>query len=459
MAPSSRKIVILSIAVILLYAAFNTEFTGLFRERETFLTYDMLAEAFLSGQLHLKQEVDRERWESGDPLNPSLKRPFLFDAIIWDGKYYLKQPPLPGVLHAIWIALTGKACLTGLVIVATGLGNFLLIGSFLSRIRRTFFPETPMWILTYCWLSFGISGIQLYAIARHVIYHEATLLGNFFVLSGFLVLLVAWQRNARSLWYPILSGVLFGAAVACRLPLILYPIFFALCYAVFSLARNVPKAPRPATIAAWIIPIIGFVSLLLGYNYLRFGSPLEFGDRHVIFPNYIDYIYLAKFNNFYRLAHIPLNLYHYLLAPSEFDSSFPFQLFPSYWYWDGRVHLVREVMSSIFVISPVLALCFIAPFGYRYGSERPMLSFILVTISVSSMAIFGSYLCYLWAVPRFAYDFVPLLFLVLYCGTAGVWSRTADNRRFHLVFKILLSGLFILNAVQGFCLGHQASLY
>jgi hypothetical protein len=459
MARSRREIVILSAAILLLYAGLNTEFTWHFEERETFVAYDMLAEAFLSGQLHLKKEVDRERWESGDPLNPSLKRPFLFDAIIWDGKYYLKQPPLPGVLHAIWIALTGKACLTGLVVIASGLGNFLLIGLFLSRIRRTFFPETPMWILTYCWLSFGISGIQLYAIARHVIYHEATLLGNFFVLSGFLALLVAWQRNSRSLWYPILSGALFGAAVACRLPLILYPIFFALCYAVFSLVRNEPKAPKPLTIAAWIIPIIGFVSLFLGYNYLRFGSLLDFGDTHVIFPNYIDYIYLAKFNNFYRLAHIPLNLYCYLLALPEFDSSFPFQFFPTNWYWNANVHVVREVMGSIFIISPVLALCFLAPFGYRYGSERRMLSFILVTISVCSVAVFGSYLCYVWSVPRFAYDFVPLLFLVLYCGTAGVWARTASNRSFRLFFVILLCGLFIFNAVQGFCLGYQASSY
>jgi heme exporter protein D len=459
MVSSRREIVILSVAVIFLYAALNTEFTWHFGERETFLTYDMLAEAFLSGQLHLKKEVDRERWESGDPLNPSLKRPFQFDAIIWDGKYYFMQPPLPGVLHAIWIALTGKACLTGLVVIASGLGNFLLIGSFLSRIRRRFFPETPMWILTYCWLSFGISGIQLYAIARPVIYHEAILLGNFFVLSGFLVLLVAWERKARSLWYPILSGALFGAAVACRLPLILYPIVFALCYAVFSLARNEPKAPRPVTIAAWTIPIIGFFSLLLGYNYLRFGSLLDFGDTHVIFPYYMHYIYLAKFNNFYRLAHIPLNLYCYLLALPEFNSSFPFQFFPSSWYWDANVHVVREVMGSIFIISPVLALCFLAPFGYRYGSERTMLSFILVTISVCSVAVFGSYLCYVWSAPRFAYDFVPLLFLVLYCGTAGVWARTASNRRFRLVFLILLCGLFIFNAVQGFCLGYQASSY
>lgn len=459
MVPSRRVIVILSVAVILLYGALNTRFTWHFGEAPTFLTYDMLAEAFLSGQLHLKQEVDRERWESGDPLNPNLKRPYLFDAIIWDGKYYLKQPPLPGVLHAIWMGLTGKACLTGLVVIALGLGNFLLIGSFLSRIRRTFFPETPMWILTYCWLSFGISGIQLYAIARPVIYHEATLLGNFFVFSGFLVLLVAWQRNSRSLWYPILSGALLGAAVACRLPLILYPIFFALCYAVFSLARNEPKVPRPITIAAWAMPIMGFVSLLLGYNYLRFGSLLDFGDTYVIFPNYMHYIYLTKFNNFYRLAHIPLNLYHYLLALPEFDSSFPFQLFPSYGSWNGSVHLVREVMGSIFIISPVLVLCFLLPFGYRYGSERTMLSFILVTIAVCSVAVFGSYLCYVWSVPRFAYDFVPLLFLVLYCGTAGVWVRTASNRSFRLVFVILLCGLFIFNAVQGFCLGYQASLY
>jgi hypothetical protein len=459
MVPSRREIVVLSVGVILLYAALNTEFTWHFEERETFLTYDMLAEAFLSGQLHLKTEVDRERWESGDPLNPGLKRPFQFDAIIWDGKYYLKQPPLPGVLHAIWIALTGKACLTGLMVIASGLGNFLLIGLFLSRIRRSFFPETPMWILTYCWVSFGISGIQLYAIARHVIYHEATLLGNFFVLSGFLVLLVAWQRNARSLWYPILSGALFGAAVACRLPLILYPIVFALCFAVYSLARNEPKAPRPVTIVAWTIPIIGFVSLLLGYNYLRFGSPLDFGDRYVIFPAYMHYIYLAKFNYFYRLAHIPLNMYYYLLALPEFDSSFPFQLFPSYWYWDGHVHLVREAMASIFIISPVLALCFLAPFGYKYGSERKMLSFILVTMSICSVAIFGTYLAYVWAVPRFAYDFVLLLFLVLYCGTAGVWARTASNRSFRLVFVILLFGLFIFNAVQGLCLGYGASLY
>ena len=94
--PMVLSVCLLCVALLILYVALDTSGSFRFKERPGFMHYGMLAEAFVSGQLHLKQKVDPERLSSRDPLDPSTPYPFMFDAIIWNGKYYFHHEPLPG---------------------------------------------------------------------------------------------------------------------------------------------------------------------------------------------------------------------------------------------------------------------------------------------------------------------------------------------------------------------------
>jgi hypothetical protein len=449
-----------SLIMLVIYVTLNTGFTWHFSERPGFLTYDMLGEAYLSGQLYLKQEVDKERLDSGDALNPLVKRPFLFDAIIWNGRYYLQHEPLPAVLHAAWMLVTTRLCPTGVVVVGSALGSFLMLGLLLCRMRIIFFPQTSLWIVRYCWWSFGISGIQLYLVGRPVIYHEAIALGNFFLLSGIWALLLSWHRASSSLGMLSLSGFLLGSAVACRLPLAIYPFVFSLCYLVFFWRCREIKLPKWSAIAAWSLPMVAFAGLLLAYNYFRFGDLLDFGRRHVIFPTYLDFTYLTRANNFYRASHVPINLYYYLLQLPTLADLSVLRLFPIFsGFFDGEVYVARESMGSLFVICPMLLLCFFSRKPQEHSVQPTMLSFVLLTCAVSSLAVFFSYLAFVRAVPRYAYDFVPVLFILVYCNVVQLWTRASGKKVWEVVVKSFLVLLFIASMMTGVCLGYRASRY
>jgi hypothetical protein len=457
---SLRTMLFVTLALGVVYSGFNTAFHWKFVERQGCPNYDMLGQAGLAGHLYVKEEVDEARLKSGDPLNPLFRGPCLYDTIIWKGKYYLQHEPLPAAFHAAWIAVTHHACLTGVMVVLSGMGCFLVLGILLTRVREVFFPQSPPWIVFYSWLSFGLSGIQLYMTARPVIYHEAILLGNFFLLSGCLLLFEAWRRAETGILLPTFSGVMFGAAITCRVPLVLYPVMFTVCAIVFLVVRQERSyLTRWNVFLPWVAPIIAFIGLLLAYNYLRFGTPFDFGRTHVIFPKQLDYVYLAQQNRFYRLAHVPFQLYNYLLALPELSSVPPFVEYPFDTYSDGNIYVVQEMIGCLFLISPALVLCFFAPRASRYSERRRSFQLMLSLCIVSTMTMFITYLAFVRAAPRYTYDFFPLLFILGYCGATGLWAETQNRGKPRRLVMIGLLALFAINMALGCALGIQATKY
>jgi hypothetical protein len=457
---SLRLIIFITLILGVVYSGFNTAFNWKFEERKGCPNYDLLGRACVAGRLHLNEEADGAQLKSGDPLNPLLRRPFLYDTIIWKGKCYLQHEPLPAVFHAAWIFLTRHACVTGIMVVLSGMGCLLVLGILLARVRAVFFPQSPPWIVFYCWLSFGLSGIQLYMTARPVIYHEAILLGNFFLLSGCLLLFEAWRRMEAGALLPILSGVMFGAAIACRLPLILYPIMFTVCAGVFTIVRREKNyIPGWKVFLLWVCPMIGFIGLLLAYNYLRFGTPFDFGRTHVLFPKHLDYVHLVQQNHFYRLVHVPFQLFNYLLGLPELSFLPPFVEYPFDTYCNEDIYVVREMMGSLFLISPILVLCFFAPLAYRYTERRGDFQIMLLSCVVSTMTVFMTYLAFVRAAPRYAYDFFPLLFIIVYCGATGLWTEAQIRGKSRKLVAIGLLALFTVNILLGCALGIQGSAY
>ena len=180
--------------------------------------------------------------------------------------------------------------------------------------RRHYFPESPAWMLWYIWLSFAFSGIQLYIVSRPVVYHEAVAEGCFFVLAGCTLLVNGLSGARRGFMIPCLAGICFGAAIACRALLVLYPTCFLLIFLTFSAIRR----ESVITTIGWALPFAGPVVLwvagLLAYNYLRFGNGLDFGKSHVMFPGYPAYLYLSSGGNFFSWKHVPCHVYHYLFS-------------------------------------------------------------------------------------------------------------------------------------------------
>ncbi len=141
---SERALIALLLILLLTFYCFlSTKGSFEFREIQNLMNYDMLAEALLSGQLHLKLEMDPDRAKAPDPSDPELPFHGLTDAIAFKGKYYLLQQPLPAAFHAIWTVFTGRSLATGIGVIANASGCLILLGLILLKIRSTFLLRLP----------------------------------------------------------------------------------------------------------------------------------------------------------------------------------------------------------------------------------------------------------------------------------------------------------------------------
>ncbi len=356
-------ICLLCLLLLAIYWALDTHGSFSFGERPGFLNYNMLAESLLAGQVHLRQEVHPGRLKERDQANPTLPYPYMFDAIVFQGKYYLHHLPFPALIHASWTAVAGYPLATGFMVVLAALGCVVWLGLILWRIRQTFFEQSPAWILWFVLASFALSGVQLYMVSRPVIYHEAIATGVFLALGGVAVCILIMTSPSVNNLMACIAGLLFGAAIACRATLVFYPLCFAACLTADSILRK----RTPATIfkqsCSLLAPVAVSVGLLLLYNHARFGDFFYSGLRHVALPFPKVYEYCCLQGNYFRLAHVPYHLYYWLLGVPDVAlwGWFPYLSRPLDATVLNEVMVLREKVGSIFLLTPVLLLILPVP--------------------------------------------------------------------------------------------------
>ncbi len=448
----------LCLILLILYVALDTRGSFRFQERPGYITYEMLAEAFVAGQLHLKQPVDPARLRSPDPLDPSTPYPAMSDLIIWKGRYYFSREPLPGLIRAIFLYKTGFAIPTGVVVVTFTFGALLLLGALLWMMRRQFFPESPGWMLWYIWISFALSGTQLYISSRPVVYNETVAEGCFFILAGCPLLVHALSAARHKLITACLSGMCFGAAVACRALLVLYPACFLVIFLILSAIRRESIKTTIEWALSFGVPVAFWVAALLAYNYLRFGDPLDFGNSHVLFPLYSQFRYINVGGHYFSWKHVPYQLYYFLLSLPLIVNRFPYLRYPFEAFWTDGIYLYRERVCSMFIAMPVLLLCLPLPFFFKHLQTKDRLFLILVFFGLSSLAILGVLSFSFGATARYYYDFTPILFVLAFCSLAVFWDRLTVSPRRKTLARAILSLLFVGNLFMGLLLGLSGAI-
>ncbi len=442
------------IAVLLaIYVSLNTAGAWRFYEVASFLNYNDLADAIADGQLHLKHEVHPGRAAAMNPADPSLPYPRIDDAIIYKGKYYFLQEPLPGFIHVVYRLISRHALPTGVVIIGAAFAALFLLGVILSDLRHALFPDSPAWPLWYTWGAFALSGTQLYMVSRPVVYHESIVVGCSLAIGGAAVFFRLITRNRWDSWLLALSGALFGAAILCRLTLVVYPLCFGL-YLLFDTVRNrYSNKAHLIGLVAFSLPPGFFIVCYLVYNYLRFGDLFLFGRNYVIIPDLLLYQYACVQDNFFRLAHIPYHLYHYLISLPHLSDRIPFLIHPEQGTIGSNVLVIRERVSSLAVMVPALLMALPLPSLWSRCRDDEKLSTILILCWGTSLISFVAFTTFVSAVARYLYEFTPLLFVVIFCNLAVFLNRIAGQPTLRTTVIVVVVIMFAANAAAGIVLG------
>ncbi len=444
-----------------LYVWFATAGTYGFAHRETDDYYDLLADAFLAGQLHLTVEPSPRLLQLPNPYDPAQNGPHrLRDASLYNGRYYLYWGPVPGLVHAAWKGLTGLPLGDGAGTLLFGLAGCLAFFMLARALRELAAPETPGWLVGMVYLCYAFGGVSLYLQVRADIYKEAILAGTSFTLAGLYIWLRALAGRGPLGPQLALAGLLFGLGFGSRFTLLSYA-----AGAGLVLVWQAARAPARATVSALLafgLPAAGVLALLLLYNQARFGSPTEFGFSYQLMSIATGQESLP---GGLHPMFAPLNAAKYLALTPSMLPWFPLLQFVNPPLTIVDVGSFRYVSETFSVPVPLLAplavlgalacgLPLLRP-ALRGRPGRPARAFVAAA-SIGLLFNLTLLLLFISSTMRYIQDFLPVALLLGGLVLWSAWPTARTRRAWRLAHAAITAAILAvsLGCAFGYAINH-----
>ncbi len=388
--------------------------------------YNRLADAFIHFRLSIGDAPDGLT-QLPDPYDPVQNAAFrgqgLHDLAMYDGRLFLTWGPPVAVL-LVPLRLLGLAPSSSLTVAVLAIGGLGFALAALRAILRQV-GSTSAWVAAFAALALACSTAIPFILRRPATYESAIAGGFFFAAAGIWLAVTALVARRAATWRLVAMSACVGLAVCSRpglapLVFLLVPVFFRL--------RGTASVRR--LVLALGAPVATIGVLLMIYNALRFGSPMEVGQSYV----------LAGYNpnqDLYGDArYIPPGLWFYLLSPPRPTVLFPFlRLTPPPSSYPGTLpadYSGLEVTGGLIPMSPILlfAPALLVLWRRRSAPIAPLLSPLAVMVGAGAIGLV--FLCYEFfgTTQRYEVDFAPLFlfaaltaWLALAAGAQGIRRR------------------------------------
>ena len=439
--------------------------------------YAMLGESFLEGKTHLLVEPDPRLLEISDPYEYEQRKtiPQIWDASLYDGKYFLYWGPVPGLVTAFVQGISGFRLGDQHLTFFFDLGIFTFGALILITLYRRYFNDLPIWTLIPGVLLIGLANPLPWLLSRPAVYEVAIASGQFFLLGGFYWALTAFVEKDvkpnRLLW----AGVFWSLTVGSRTSLI----FAVAAFAAFTFLRIGIVGKRNSKWVEIVRPTLSLLGpLILGaalyawYNYDRFGDILEFGHKYQLSSMNLQALYEYVLS----IVYVPPSAFDYLLNPFRTLRVFPYikatigghylwpihKLIPEYYYTE---RITGIFISTPFILLAIIPIYFLIKEKFPSGnseagnvsSTKPQwyrfdIIWIVVALACVAISIFTPLLLFVATSMRYLTDGLPVLLLL---ATLGMWigiCELKDRRLGRLIFSILVWGITLYSAVIGLLL-------
>lgn len=293
--------------------------------------YTFQAEAFLNGQVHLKQTPPAYLSQMENPYDHAKRlelmketgESFNLDFAFYNGKYYCYYGVVPVLLFYLpFLKIFGFPANNSFAVVFFG-GIFISACFRLIRClcrRRNKDISLGMYTLLCAALLFG-SGV-FYCAQVPTIYSVPFISAFAFVVSGLVCWFRATENNkdeSHSLFkrWLIAGSLCMGLAIGCR-PVFGLFVFFA--FPVFAdeirQKKFFSKKGTCNTLCV-ILPVFLIGCGLLFYNYIRFGNPIDFGHKYNLSATDLAH-------RFPEARRVFFGLFEYLFQPFNVKATFPY---------------------------------------------------------------------------------------------------------------------------------------
>jgi hypothetical protein len=413
--------------------------------------YNQLAGAFLHFRLSVGS-APAGLLSLPEPYNPAQNASFqgvsgplqlgIHDFALYHGKLFLTWGPAPVIVLLVPLHLLGlepTASFTVCVFAIVGLGFALAT----LRIVLRQIGHVPLWMCVLAALTLALSSAVPFMLRRPAVYEEAICGGYCFAMAGIWLAISALCERRASLGRLALMSLCIGLATGSRPNLVFVAVVLVLVYMSLRGAQ-----PRRGLLTALIVPIGACVLLLLAYNQVRFGNPLENGAKYQL--SGIDQNTAA----FDQLSYVAPGLWFYGLSPPRGGALFPFIFLapPPLSYPGSLPALYRqgiEATGGLLPMVPIVVFLAALPWIWRRRSmSLGRLALPLLALAGAGMAsvLFLSYV-FFSTTERYEADFTTLFLL----GALASWIAisTAARGWRHRVARIGGGVLALWSCVAG----------
>ncbi len=433
--------------------------------------YDQLASAFGEGHLDLgitapstfaglPDPYDPQAWAGNPEVKAFVDQ--VWDASFYNGKFYLYFGPAPALL--LWLVKRVYQPPLGDQFLVFGFvgGLALFTELLLLRLARRFYAIVPAALVLLGVVVAGLAAPLPWMLSNAAIYEAAIAAGQFFLIAGLYAAFVALDRDTPAPGQLALAGGLWTLAVGSRLAAVI-PVAFLTFMTMLWILRRVGRTDAPKTIVqnavALALPLACGAVALSWYNWARFGSIFETGQRfQLTFTNLH-----ASYSQAFSFSYVLPNLWFYLFNPISLQAKFPFfglayRSLPSALDVSNLPLYHLEDIAGAALTVPFLLFAAVAVVGTRLGrgprrsgaSNDPpaeALAWIRLCLIGSSLLSFLALLAYFYVAMRFQADFIPaaviLAALGLWEGYLSVQEKSAA-RRIYIAVACLLAAISIL---------------
>lgn len=333
--------------------------------------FNYLADAFLHGQLHLR-------------IVPQLTR----DLSIFDGQYFLYWPPLPAVVVMPFVAIFGVGFSDVIATILLGGLNVALVAILLREATRRGVVELTAFQRGLLVLFFAFGTVHLTLPPYGMVWFLGQLVG-FACLAFAYIAALRWRGTSGF----VFAGLGIAGALLTRNHLVLA----GLWPAWFLLREHWQLSWRRlgGYTLAGLLPVVGAVSLLGLYNWLRFGNAFDNGlEYHNMADQFArDYQRYGAFN----LHYLPTNLYYQFVAypfPPRYESLLGGSLlllspvfFAAFWAWTSHSNRVSSTMLATTILLVAVPILLLMGTGWIQWGPRYTLDFTVPLLLLTAIGI------------------------------------------------------------------------
>lgn len=427
-------LIILNGVIFLIYLWFASD--GLWKSLPNETNYiDLQADAFAKGQLELDIQPDPALLAFTDEsLYEPVKRegiPVLWDATLYNGKYYLYWGPAPALL-IVPVKVFHQADFTDkLLSLAFLTGTLLFLNLIILGLWRRYFNKLSNWAVIAAVAFVGLINPMPYVLVEGRIYEAAIIAAQFFLMGGFYFLLPALDKPTSV--RLILAGTFFALSIGSRTTVL--PAIGLLSVIILIWAIQTQRPRFIPILFSFAMPLLVGGIMYGWYNYSRFDSFTEFGYRYQL----TSYNLYEKIGETFAVEYLPPNLYKTILNPLERRDTFP-HLFPTRWAgpdWLTNYHpkmymTVTENITGLLVGSPFVFFALLA-----FVKSRRDLRWILASLSTAFLAVFITLQAFFFIAMRYMLDALPTLVIL---AVIGFWHGfdIFKKSKYYIAAAILL---------------------